>query len=442
MNKRVAHPKGYCVCLIFIAGVTGFVQGCSTTNQTPPSVLPALSKDTATDQFTRGVRDFEGGQYNSAASIFRNIIAGNPGSPFLMEAQWHLAKSYIAMGRKDWAARELNLFLGNYRGSRYEEQARLLKLQLELGLEKVIATIWSPNTIPLQDQLLHLNHPGVNTILLEMPDDQLGKIALSSGSPLSSPLADDRLYEWISTARREKFRVIVKIPLRTMHWAVLARPDWRDQKYDIQKGILQTTDLLDLFQPEVKEMLITLCRNMAAYPIDGIYIDQISYQREEGWTPAAGDLYHDLFLEKLQLAHFYNASQGVSLLSKSGDDPTSVQSWRFSGLKSRYLADLLIAMRTAGQEVRSNLLFGVSIPELLLVDPLEGFTQFSLDYLQLKEVLSDFFVITKRNTVKERMYESLKKYSVVEDIWFEWDHQEGMFPPSQMPIQGIVVSGP
>jgi len=428
------NTNWYCICVIFTAGIIGLVHGCATTTSAPPIPL----KDTATDQFTRGVRAFEEGQYKEAVARFQNVIAGHPGSPFLMEAQWHLAKSYIAMEHKNLAVRELDLFLANYPESRYQGQALILRSEVALSSKKVIATLWSPHIQPqLNNQLLHLNYPGINTILLEIPDDQLRRIAFSSGAPV----AGDPLYEWINAIRKEKFRVIVKIPLRTMHWPVLYRSDWRDQKYDAQNGILQTTDALDLFHPEVKAMLLTLCRNIAAYPIDGIYIDQISYPMEEGWTPAAQGLYQNLFLEKLQLAHVFKASWAEAL-NKKGDDPTSVQFWRFAGLKSRYLADLLTAIHIAIENVQYNLSFGVGLPEMLLVDPLEGFIRSSLDYLQLKEVRFNFFVVTKRETVRERLYESLQKYGAAEDIWFEWDHRGGLFPPEKIPIQGIVVSGP
>jgi len=414
----------------------GWVHGCITTTPTSPS-SSAQPKDSETDQFTRGISAFESGRYHDAAVLFRNIIGSYPGSSFLMEAQWHLAKSYIEMGRKDLAARELNLFLENYRLSRYEEQARLFQFQLASSSKKTIATVWSPDVIPqLKSKIINLNYPGINTILLEIPDDQLRKIAFSSVAPLS----DDPLYEWINSVRREKFRVLVKIPFRTMNWAVLSRPDWRDQKYDIQEGILKTTDSLDLFQPEVKEMLLALCRNIAVYPIDGIYIDQIAYRMEEGWTPSAERLYQDLFSEKLQLAHVFKTSWDAPLLNQNENDPTSVQFWRFAGFKSRYLADLLTDIHMSVQKVSPNLSFGMSLPEVLLVNPREGFVQSSLDFLQLKEARFDFFVVTKRETAREKLYELIQKYGAVEDIWFEWDHQEGTFPSGQIPIQGIVVS--
>ena len=435
MSRLAFHWRVSSVAVLFLIGIgcIGLVIGCVAT--APPSSSTPLQKDSEIDQFTKGIRAFEGGRYRDAAALFRNVIASYPGSSFLMEAQWHLAKSYVEMGRKDLASRELDLFLVNYRFSRYEEQARLLQFQLAFGSKRVIAVTGSPDRLPqLRSKLMALNHPGINTILLEIPEDQLRKIALSSSG---SSFQDDPLYTWINAARREKFRVIVKIPFRTMRWATLYDPTWRDQRYDIREGILKTTETLDLFSPDVKKMLLRLCRNIATYPIDGIYIDQISYRMEEGWTPSAQHLYQELFSEKLQVAHSFKTSWEFPRME---NDPASVQFWRFAGLKSRYLADILTEVRIAVHETRENLLFGVSIPELLLVDPLEGFVQSSLDYLKMREARFDFFVVTKRAVPKERLYELLKKYGTVEDVWLEWDVQEGGLQET-LPIQGIVVSG-
>ncbi len=417
--------------LILIMGFMGLVTvGCTTTPTTPSQRSP--SRDIETDQFTKGVLAFEGGRYRDAATLFREIIASYPGSTLLMEAQWHLAKSYVAMEQKDWARRELNLFIKNYRQSRYNEEAQALLLALdqpELNSEKVVAAVWSPVVNPRFDsQLFRQNYPGINTIILDIPDEQLKKAA----SGILGPLAEDRLYEWIRSVQQERFRVVARISLRTMRWAILDHPDWRDQRYNMARGGLETTNTLDLFHPEVKRMLLRLCQSIAEYPVDGIYIEQVAYGVDEGGTTSAQNIYYNLFSERLELTEAFRSSLPHR--------PTSAQFWRFAGLKSRYLAGLLDEIQTATRKVRPQVQLGIHIPDLLLVDPLDGLVQSSLDYLQLKEARFDFYVVTAMGASREKMYASLQKYGATHGIWIEWHDTENMPPLAHMPVQGIVVS--
>ena len=425
IRKNSVSHRTTLLLMVGLAGSLFF--GCSTTSKTS-SHRPV--KDAEIEQFTRAMRDFEGGRYHDAEDGFRNMIASYPGAPFLKEAQWYLVQSYIATGKTKRAHNELNLFLRNYRDSPYEKEARTLLLQIESSKEKVLAVVWSPDSsAPLHGHQLRQNFPGINTIILRIPDDQLRKTAVST----SGSLAEDRLYEWIHSVRKEAFRVLVMMPLRTMRWAVLHRPDWRDQRYDPERKILQRTETLDLFHPEVKAMLIRLCQNMAGYPIDGIYMEQIGYGMDEGGTPAAQALYSAFFLEELEWAQ---------VLKTKSDRPVSVQFWRFAGLKSRYLANLLDEMRQAALKVRPAIAFGVGVPALLLMDPQEGLVQSSLDYLQLRESGFDFYVITSVDIPTEPLYASIKKYGFSEKVWFESDDHETARSFYQMPIQGVVVSSP
>lgn len=426
MKSRAFAHRAPCLILMVIAGLAGVSPyGCVATPPPSASRPPLPAKDTETERFTNGMRAFQTGRYKDAAASFRDIIASFPGSPMLMEAQWYLARSYRAAGEHDRAVRELNLLLKNYSNNPHRDEARRLLSQLTSDLKKVVAVTWSPDKA-LKDRLRGVNSPGINVVILELPSNVLE--ALAAAEPRQA--VSNRFNRWIAEARQEKLRVFVKVPFRTLPWAIANHPDWRDAH--VQQG--QTKERLDLFHPEVKAMLLQLCRNIARYPIDGIYIDQIAHQMEEGETISARILYERLFMEKLHLT-------GHSMDNRKDAIPT--QSWRFAGLKSRYMTDLLDDIQTAVHILKPQMAFGVSVPEILLMDPRDGLVQASLDYVHLKAAQFDFYVITERGAPQEAVYASLQKYDMLGKTWLEESRgtrRNEMF--SHFPIQGVVVSRP
>ncbi len=388
-----------------------FIHGCVPTTPTPPPSPPARvprvptrTENKATDRLIKGIRAYEEGRYDDAAAFFRDIISSNPGAPFLMEAQWHLAKSYAAAGKKDEAKKTLRLFLNNDHGSPHEEEARLLLHQQESNIAKSVAVIWAPEkTLPLKDLLVRFPNVTINTVLLELSDKQLKK---SAQTPLKL-LPNDPLSHWIDVAQKMGLRVFLITPLKN-------------------KSSAHAEDV-DIFNPEAKKGLLTFYRDIARYPLNGMVVNEIAYGIKEGLTPYAMAAYQDAFSEKLEIARVRSASP--SLL-------------RFAGLRSRYLAKLLNDIWAEIQSGAPEMEFGISVPEMLLIDPAKGLMETSLDYLELKEAQFDFYVVSSAGLGAQKVSESLLKYGRIDKVWFQRTRKEAISALLGMPIQGIIVSSP
>ncbi|HUX06671.1 MAG TPA: poly-beta-1,6-N-acetyl-D-glucosamine N-deacetylase PgaB [Acidobacteriota bacterium] len=92
--------------------------------------------------------------------------------------------------------------------------------------------------------------------------------------PTLSQLCRERgmkLYAWMATRR--------------MDW--LEEETWRDIRYNLADGSLQTAAHYDLFNPDFAAYLLRLFEELAALPIDGIVLqDDFVIKTYEGFTPA------------------------------------------------------------------------------------------------------------------------------------------------------------
>jgi hypothetical protein len=265
---------------------------------------------------------------------------------------------------------------------------------------KSVALIWSPEKTPaLKDLLLRSSTVTINTILLELSDKQLKKSAQTA----SNALLNDPLFGWIDSAQKMGFRVFLITPFR------------------FATGYAETsfTKEVDIFDPAVKKRLLSFYRDIVRYPLNGVYVNDISYGIKEGMTPYAIATYQDLFSERLQTA-----------------------SLRFAGLRSRHITKLLNDIWAEIQLGSSEIEFGISVPEILLMDPTKGLIETSLDYLELKEAQFDFYVVGSMESGAQRVSESLLKYGKLEKVWFYRTRKETIISLLEMPIQGVIGTAP
>ncbi len=282
----------------------------------------------------------------------------------------------------------------------YGKEVSQLSPQQVSAPTKSVAVVWSPEKTPLLQTVLSRSaNVTANTILLEVSDQQLKR----SAQALSNIVARDPLFDWIVSAQKMGFRVFLTTPFRSI------------AGYEV-----------DIFNPEVKKGLLSFYRNIARYPLNGIYMNDISYAMKEGITPYAIATYQDLFSEKLE-----------TRLSQTGHSL-----WRFAGLKSRHLTKLLSEIWAQIQVVSPEMEFGIGVPEILLTDPAKGLMETSLDYLELKEAQFDFYVVASQGTGAQSVSESLLKYGKLDKVWFQRTRKEKITSLLEMPIQGVVISSP
>ena len=314
--------------------------------------------------------------------------------------------------------KEIDRFIKDVRA--HKEDAPQPPRQQDSVVAKSVAVIWAPERTPLlQDVLLRfavagpLSQVTINTVLLELSDKQLKKSAQAA----SNSLTNDPLLGWIVSAQKMGFRVFLTTPFRfTTRYA----------EKTVTGGTTSAGEDADIFSPEVKKGILSFYRNIARYPLNGIYVNQIAYGMKEGITPYAVATYQDAFSEKLE----------------ARQNATSHSLWRFAGLKSRHITKVLNDIWAEIHMASPEMEFGIGIPEILLMDPAKGLLETSLDYLELKEAQFDFYVVASLGAGVQKVSESLLKYGKLERVWFHRTRKETIVSLLEMPIQGVIVTTP
>jgi hypothetical protein len=86
------------------------------------------------------------------------------------------------------------------------------------------------------------------------------------------------------------------------------------------------------------------------------------------------------------------------------------------------------------------MVLGVGIPEILLIDPLQGLTETALDYMELKKAGLDFYAITSAGGNREAVLASLSKYGKSDPIWLYRSRGETIASLLPLPIQGVILT--
>lgn len=422
---------------IFIIGLflLTVVSGC-----VHPPTRSVQTDEQGWAELVEGIRAFEASRYSEAKRRFLKIIESYPGSPLLSEAQWLLARTFDATGAKPEAIRELRFFLKNYPKSLHEEEARLLLSRLEKSDQKIIAVTWSPLSGREMEDDLRAFRRRANTVIIPVFNNSPGRSGVffqASGAPVLA----DRLREWTETAHRMGFRVMAALPIREMRWATQARPAWRDIRYDPNKQDLHPIEKLDLFNAEVKEMVLALYRDLARYPIDGVYISDLSYGAEEGWTPSAIRLYEELFSESIDPGSVVAGSVGRTR------DGGGSQFWHWIGWRSRFLSDFVKDLQTEIRRRRPDLSWGAAFPETVLTHPVKGLAETSIDLLDIKRAENDFYLIFPQSGPGgvQLLVNTISKYAIrPQDVWLQPTSNDRALLSEVMrsPFQGLILPSP
>lgn len=405
-----------------------------------PPTRSAQIEEQGWAELVEGIRSFEASRYSEAKRRFLKIIESYPGSPLLSEAQWLLARTYDAADEKPEAIRELQFFLKNYPKSLHEEEARFLLSRLEQPDQKIVAVIWSPLSGWEMEDYLRAFRRRANTVIIPVFSNSPGRSGVffqASGAPVLA----DRLREWTETAHRMGFRVMAAMPIREMRWATRANPEWRDYRYDPNKENLQPVEKLDLFNSGVKEMVLALYRELARYPIDGVYISDLSYGAEEGWTLSATRLYEGLFSESIDPGLVVAGSAGRT---KEGRGP---QFWHWIGWRSRFLSNFVKDLQTEIRLLRPGLLWGAALPEIVLTHPVKGLAETSIDLLDIKRAENDIYLIFPQSSPGsiQLLANTISRYAIrPQEIWLQPTSADRALLSEAMKsdFQGVILPSP
>lgn len=297
-------------------------------------------------------------------------------------------------------------------GNPSEKNARMVAAQI------FFVEGYSP--VEIEQYIRGIKSDGINTILLRVfqnRGDRPHPIADNKRYPGvyfqtdRAPVIADLLKPVVEIAHRYEIKVFAWMSTRHCDWQLDRKSSWRDMRFNPRNRSLEYGEFLDLFNYEVVDYLITLYRDLARYPIDGILLqDDLIFRNTEGYSPSAQRLYFQKFGKKLQpeAMYFLNGNS----LSYSSDF------WKWVTWKSQYLLSFADALRKACREVNPALRFSLNIYYDTLYSPRNALAWLSQDLSSL--LSSDFdylFIMSYHRQMKWELSLSLSQtYSLLTDM--------------------------
>jgi tetratricopeptide (TPR) repeat protein len=381
------------VLILFLMAILGFIAGCVSTQTALPKTPGSSLESIGRTEFQLAVQEYERGNYSQAILSLMNLIQRYPGAPILAEAQWMLAKSYEAQGDYVLALEEHQRFMKNYPDSDHVYEAKLRAdvlrqivkppaLPGSRGTTRAVqfASPAFVNQKTFESTIQMLSRNGINALIISVNQsaDPLPGVFFKTDQ---APVIQDLLGSSLALANSYKMRVFASMPLREMDWLKDAR--WMDFKYDPATRRFIISRRLNLWNPAVQEYLLALYLDLAAYPLDGLIIEEpVGYSETEG--------FNEIALKQ------FNKDFGLSLTSSElyGNGRLTSAFWRWTGWKNRQVMAMLGHLVHELHVRRPQLRIGLAMPKEAVELPKEALVKYGQDLLEANQAEFDFFVFS------------------------------------------------
>ncbi len=243
---------------------------------------------------------------------------------------------------------------------------------------------------------LSLRNGGANTIILRpiMEKGRINKTALTNN---------------VFLAHQAGLAIFVILPTRGMEAALAEHPDWEDVRYDPGSGTLQPTGKLDLFNPYAIVYIADFFKDIAAYSVDGIFIDKDFYYRDtEGMSPTALEKYKKKFGSPLNPRRVFAKIDNDSGAHRIQDYGKGF--WNWTGLKRDRLMLLLRNVMQSSRAANKKVKIGIPlhVPGFTQVE--EQLAWFSYDMDAFKKMTIDlYWIAIPHREIREQQNLSYQK---------------------------------
>lgn len=249
--------------------------------------------------------------------------------------------------------------------------------------------------------LARLKEAGVDTVFIRVFHNH-GDRSLLNGGPATksgvyfrtsaAPVVADYLGEIIPLCRRLELSVFAWMTTRRSEWLLSEMPDLAELLYDPQTDRILPSPSLGIFHPAVKERLLTLYRDLAAYDIDGIlFQDDLVLRTGEGFSPEAIAAYMEdggPSVSPGELFRLEGRDSGTPLFSPDNYRPAF---WDWAAWKNRRLLELAWEIMDAARKVRPGLKFALNLYYEAVLNPRMALAWYAQDLKAAQGYPFDYF---------------------------------------------------
>jgi hypothetical protein len=232
----------------------------------------------------------------------------------------------------------------------------------------------------VESMIQMLSKSGIDTLIIPIIEtsDPLPGVFFKSDE---APVIKDLLGPALTLAHYYRMRVFVSIPLREMPWLKDAK--WLDLKFDPASRSFETTQRLNLWNPAVQNYILALYGDLAAYPLDGLIIEEpVGYSEIEGFNQIALEQFNNDFGLSLTPSELYADGQ-----------PTPAF-WRWTGWKNRQVMGVLGHLAHELRLKLPQIKIGLVMSKEAIMLPKEALVKYGQDLLEAKQAGFDFFIFS------------------------------------------------
>jgi len=341
-------------------------------------------------------------------------LAG-PGTPPPPDENLRLARGLMHEGRADDALRVLEETLEIHPDWTRSWEVRVLMETCRQTLGKAEEAVPEGRRLRVAQVLLfegktiediaanlaRLKEAGVDTVFVRVFHNY-GDRPLINGGPAAksgvyfrtaaAPVVADYLGEIIPLCRRLGLSIFAWMTTRRCEWLLSERPDLAELLYDPQTDRILPSPSLGIFHPRVKERLLTLYRDLAAYDIDGIlFQDDLILRTGEGFSPEAIAAYLEdggPSVSPEELFRLEGRTSGTPLFS-----PDNYLSgfWDWAAWKNRRLLELAWEIMDSARRVRPGLKFALNLYYEAVLNPRMALAWYAQDLKAAQGYPFDYF---------------------------------------------------
>ena len=286
-----------------------------------------------------------------------------------------------------------------------------------------IAWMGCKNFDEVEERILKFKTAGVNTLIIRVFQNKYDRFYPFANpkketgvyfNTFYAPVVDDILKKLTEITHRNNMKIFAWMTTRDSSWLIENNPALLESIYDLKDKSIIKGEKLNIFNPEVIEILKGVYKDLARYDIDGIlFQDDLVLRHTEGYSNEAREQFNkDTGIKADPLIMYKNIYQ------KDGRYYVSSYTqyfWKWSEWKSKRLSHIASEIMSAAREVNPDLQFAINLYYETVSSPRDALAWLSQNINELINHKFDYYAVMSyhRQMKRELGFSDKKIYEML-----------------------------